>query len=133
MSARPVDEASRPGNGAVIAIIEDQEATADLIADVLGAAGFRPVRIAAPYTPAAVAGHGAHLVMLDVLLGRITGWDVLASIRKHPDISGLPVLIMSAFYDRAGLHPLPAGGPIAFIPKPFDIDHLISAVVDLLR
>ena len=132
MSPEQGKRASHPADGTVIAIIEDQDAIADLIADILDGAGFRPVRIAAPYPPAAIAGHGADLVMLDVLLGRIMGWDVLAAIREHPATSALPVLIMSALYDRAGLHPLPAGGATGFMPKPFDIEQLVAAVTDLL-
>ena len=41
------------------------------------------------------------------------------------------MIIVSAVYDRAGLHALPAGGPIRFAAKPFDIADLVATVTEL--
>jgi hypothetical protein len=41
-------------------------------------------------------------------------------------------LITSAVYDRPGLRPLPAGGPVRFAAKPFDIADLLAKVRTLL-
>jgi len=71
------------------------------------------------------------LVLLDVMMPELSGWQVLEQLRADPTTRETPVVITSAVYDRPGLHPLPPGGPVRFAAKPFDIAALLQTVREL--
>ena len=120
------DSGERPGP--TIAIVEDQQAIAEMLVEILTGHGFHPVRLVPPYGADRIATSGAAVLLLDIVLGRDSGWDLLDDVRTDPATRDLPTIITSALYDRPGLHTLPAGGPIVFMPKPFDIDDLIATI-----
>ncbi|MGI8644100.1 MAG: response regulator [Thermomicrobiales bacterium] len=130
MSVGPVATSQHPGPGATIAIVEDQQAITELLTAVLREAGFHAVQIRTLRDVVAeVQAARADVVILDVMMPELSGWDVLDLLRADDATRELPVIVTSAVYDRPGLHALPQGGPIRFHPKPFDI----AALVDLVR
>jgi DNA-binding response OmpR family regulator len=117
---------------ATVVIIEDQQAIAELLCDVLAEAGFAPTWAPSAQEAATVARNlRADVVLLDVMMPERSGWSVLEELRANPATHETPVVIISAVYDRPGLHPLPPGGPIRFAAKPFDIADLVETVASL--
>ena len=58
------------------------------------------------------------------------GIGPFGSASLYPALAAVPVLVLSA---RAGAGDLVrARGPLAFLPKPFDVDDLLRVVEDLL-
>ena len=113
----------------VVAIIEDQAAIAELLRDVLDDAGYEPVIIASPLTAVEeIKWSNADIVLLDIMMPRRNGWEVLDDLRADADTRDLPVVLTSAVYDRIGRRPLPFGGEIRFAPKPFDFTDLIETI-----
>ena len=124
--ATPSTEAAK------VVIIEDQQAIAELLCDVLTEAGFAPTWAPSAQVGAAIARDlNADVVLLDVMMPERSGWSVLEELRANPATHETPVVIISAVYDRPGLHPLPAGGPIRFAAKPFDIADLVETIASL--
>ena len=112
-----------------VAIVEDQAAIAELLHDVLEDAGYAPVIISSPMTAVTeIAESGAQIVLLDIMMPRKNGWEVLDELRAEPATRDLPVVLTSAVYDRIGRRPLPFGGPIRFASKPFDVTELIDTI-----
>jgi two-component system, OmpR family, response regulator len=112
-----------------VAIVEDQAAIAELLHDVLEDAGYAPVIINSSVTAVAeIAESGAQIVLLDIMMPRKNGWEVLDELRAEPATRDLPVVLTSAVYDRIGRRPLPFGGPIRFASKPFDVTELIDTI-----
>jgi DNA-binding response OmpR family regulator len=71
------------------------------------------------------------VVLLDVMLPGVNGLDVVRRIRSDPALSGIPVLVMTAFSEiEAG--EAEAAGASRFLAKPFDLHELTAAVKDLL-
>ena len=71
------------------------------------------------------------VVLLDVMLPGVNGLDVVRRIRSDPALSGIPVLVMTAFSEiEAG--EAEAAGASRFLAKPFDLHELKAAVRDLL-
>ncbi len=115
-----------------VLIVEDQQAIAELLLDVLTDSGFDAQRAPSAVDAAALARKiKADVVLLDVMMPDRNGWDVLKDLRSEESTVDTPVIIVSAVYDRAGLHALPAGGPIRFAAKPFDIADLVATVTEL--
>ncbi|HYP59611.1 MAG TPA: response regulator, partial [Thermomicrobiales bacterium] len=113
----------------IVAIVEDQAAIAELLHDVLEDAGYAPVIISSSMTAVAeIAESGAQIVLLDIMMPRKNGWEVLDELRAKPTTRDLPVVLTSAVYDRIGRRPLPFGGPIRFASKPFDVTELIDTI-----
>jgi len=70
------------------------------------------------------------LIVMDVLMPKLTGYEVLETIRKEDDLRKIPAIIVSAkgsmrdfFVDRPG---------VEFISKPYDTKVLLSRVERLL-
>lgn len=118
----------------VVAIVEDQQAIAELLHEVLASAGFHPVSVGFGRDAAeAVRRVGPAVILLDVMLPERSGWQILEELRADPATHDVPVLVISAVYDRPGLHPLPAGGPVRFAAKPFDLAALLETVAALVN
>ena len=121
----PADAALGDPRPAVV-VIEDDERSAELVALHLTAAGLRPVVVRdGPNGLAAVRSLRPVAVILDIRLPRMSGWEVLHSIKSDPDIAGTPVVIVSVLPERGRGFAL---GAADYLVKPVDKDELISSV-----
>lgn len=62
------------------------------------------------------------LVLLDLMMPGMNGWDFLRSLRRDPELGRTPVVVVSAL---GRLTELPVSG---FLPKPFGLDALLGVV-----
>lgn len=116
-----------------ILIVDDQAMIGELLVDALADAGYAPTHIAASSRAAEVAVETRpDLVVLDIMMPGISGWEVLEQLRGNEATRETPVLITSAMHDRVGRRLLPPGGPIQFYPKPFDFDSLLGMIAGLI-
>ena len=122
----PVDAVT---NGILIA--EDDPAIRALLVDLLTDEGFA-VRAAGDGEEALAVldGWRPALIILDQLMPRMDGASFRAAQRERPEIAAIPVLLLSAARD------LPERGQLldvaAILPKPFDLDRLISLAGQLI-
>jgi CheY-like chemotaxis protein len=71
-------------------------------------------------------------VVLDVQMPELDGWDTLAAIRGDPRWSTLPVVLCSVKSEAPDARRAWQLGCDALIGKPFAIDELETAVIDVL-
>ncbi|MCJ7726348.1 MAG: response regulator [Acidimicrobiia bacterium] len=81
---------------------------------------------------AAVANPPA-LIVLDIGLPGMHGWDVLAEVRSHPRGSQIPVLILTAHANEEERFRAGTDGADAFMTKPFDPADLVALATSLLE
>jgi len=97
----PEEEGVQSKSAPLILLVEDDEILQELYTDRFTAAGFRVVQamdgMAALDQMAANAD--IRLVLLDIMLPRLSGYDVLAQIKRHPEWRHIPVIIVSALAD----------------------------------
>ena len=67
------------------------------------------------------------VVILDLMMPIVSGWDVLRERASDPDLLSIPVIVVSA-NRSAELASAMDKGICAFLPKPFDIVALSSLV-----
>jgi len=72
------------------------------------------------------------LVLLDVRLTDVNGFDILTRMRQHPALKGVPVIMMTAEASRGAVLKGILGGADGFITKPFQIHPLIKTVKTVL-
>lgn len=72
------------------------------------------------------------LILLDVMMPGMDGYEVTQKIRNNPDIKYIPILLITAFNESSVVQGLDAGAD-DFICKPFDTDELLARVRSLLR
>lgn len=68
------------------------------------------------------------VIVLDLMMPEMNGWDFLDALRKRPGGSSIPVVVVSAFYDaRRDL------GPVRYLPKPYRLEAILAAVAGAVR
>lgn len=67
------------------------------------------------------------VVVLDLMMPILSGWDVLAERQREPDLMRIPVILISANRDPE-IATAVDKGICAFLPKPFDIGALSALV-----
>ncbi|MDP2760958.1 MAG: response regulator [Sideroxyarcus sp.] len=72
------------------------------------------------------------MVLLDVWMPDANGFDVLAKMRQHPALKGLPVIMLTAEATRAAVLKGILGGADGYITKPFQIHPLVKAIKTVL-
>jgi PAS domain S-box-containing protein len=73
------------------------------------------------------------LVLLDVVMPKMDGFEVCRRLRSDPRTKELPIIIITALYDRdSRLRGIEAGAD-DFITKPFDIDELQARLRSIAR
>ena len=109
-----------------VLLVEDDADIRDSLQDILEDEGFDVI-------PAANGKHaidfltlnepaGADLVILDLLMPMVSGWEVLERMTGDPKLNDIPVLVLSA---AAAPKPERAQG---FVRKPFSLDAFVSKV-----
>jgi len=71
---------------------------------------------------------GPDLVLLDVMMPRLTGLEVVESLRADPTTAGLPVILLTAKAQEADLERGFTSGADDYIVKPFSPRELATRV-----
>jgi len=124
---------AHPGNN-VILVVDDDPPTAELAAHVLRKAGFQA---AVEGTPRDAARHMARLgapslVLLDVDLPQMSGFEFLARMRAHRHVKNVPVILFTVHGERADVIRGLQAGADGYIAKPITPSALVSAVRKVL-
>ena len=109
-----------------VLVVDDDRSVRQMITEALGAEGY----IVEPATDGDEAITSAqrerpHLILLDVNMPRMDGWQVLEELRATagPQTS---VVVMTAGFDAQDR--ALASGAQGYLAKPFDLDDLLSTV-----
>jgi CheY-like chemotaxis protein len=110
-------------------VVDDDEAERVVIATILGEEGYQ-VKCVVDGEQALLAMNQdplPSLVILDLMMPRMSGWQVLAAMNKNPRLAGVPVVVLTAFDTREGL---PQGRQV--VHKPIDPDVLLDLTRTML-
>ncbi len=117
-----------------ILIAEDEPNIVLSLEFLLEDAGYR-VRVARDGQEAidAVAAEPPDLILLDVMLPKLSGFDVCQRIRGNPAWRGIRVVMLSAKGREVEVHKGLAVGADAYVTKPFAIQELLAEVARQLQ
>ncbi len=104
-------------------VVDDERDIREAVSEVLKDEGYEVIdaRDGAEALDQLRARH-PDLVLLDLMMPGMNGWEFCAAREREPDIRGVPVIVISALGRVSGLDAQ------AFLQKPFELDALVSAV-----
>jgi len=116
-----------------VLVVDDDPDILEIVTVVLGLYDV-PAVTASDGIEALAAMRGSHdlgLVLLDLMMPRMNGVDVLAAMKRDPTLATMPVIVISGNYhtEQAVL----AMGADEYLLKPIDVDVLIHVVSRFVR
>jgi two-component system phosphate regulon response regulator PhoB len=64
------------------------------------------------------------LILLDIMLPQVSGYDICQSVRQDPELAGVKILMMTARGSAAQRDRALSVGADGFFAKPFSLDDL---------
>ena len=122
------------GNRARILVADDDPVILRLLEVNLGLEGFE-VETAARGEEALTKARESHpaLILLDVMMPGLNGWDVARELKADPDTADVPVVLLSARTQEEDRRRGQELGADAYITKPFDPSELAETIRRLAR
>ncbi len=117
-----------------ILVVEDDAALRETLAYNLNAEGYETLLAADGVVALETARRQpVALVILDVMLPRLDGLDVLRQLRARPDTAGTPVLMLTARAEESDIVVGLELGADDYVTKPFSWNEVRARVRALLR
>ncbi|MEQ1472281.1 MAG: response regulator [Candidatus Acidiferrum sp.] len=129
----PTEAIDRVVQERLIVVADDSISVRKFVGRMLEKNGY-VVKLAADGLEAAdlVAQHGCHLVITDLEMPRMTGYELMVQLRQNAATRRIPVMVVTS---RAGAKHRDRAmkeGAVAFLTKPVQEDQLIAAVEQLM-
>ena len=115
---------------ASILLVEDEGELRDIVGDILEESGYDVIpagsgKQALDYLTTAIEPPA--LILLDLMMPIVNGWECLRTIRSDQTLSSIPVVVVTAV-DRDR----PSGADIV-LKKPYCVDDLLAVVAHYAR
>ncbi len=114
-----------------VLVIDDDMPLRGMLAAALRQAGFQ-VLLAGDGAEGqrALNLHHPHVILLDLAMPNVNGWDFLQRLKETGHIGSVPIIVVSAHL-RVGPQAVLQMGVSAILPKPFNLDELIDLIEHL--
>jgi CheY-like chemotaxis protein len=116
-------------NQPTILVVDDNQDNVEILRAVLESRGYRVV--SAPDGRTALVKVGEvhpSLVLLDVMMPGMDGWQVCRTIKQHPDLASIRVVMVTAKGDFEDKHEGMRSGADDYVVKPVDLHELEEKV-----
>lgn len=118
---------------ATILVVDDEIKAQFLLRTLLEAEGYRVLTAGNGLEALAAARERPDVVLLDLMMPDMDGYDVCRRLRAEPELAAVPIIILTALDDRASrLRGLEAGAD-DFLSKPFDAPELRARLRTITR
>jgi DNA-binding response OmpR family regulator len=121
-------------DGQRILVVDDQQDIRDMTALVLSGAGYRVDTVGSGESALSrLERDRFDLVLLDINMPEMDGWETLRLIRCDEELAGVPVVMFSVKGEiRDKIEGLQEGA-VDFVTKPFIVDDLIERIGKVLE
>jgi signal transduction histidine kinase/CheY-like chemotaxis protein len=119
------------GRNATILVVDDDDSIRSLLEQELGDAGYLIEQAAnGKEALARIRRHKPDLVILDVMMPEMNGFDVAAILKNDPGTMDIPIIVLSIVQDKARGFRI---GVDRYLTKPIDTAQLFAEVGSLLE
>lgn len=116
-----------------ILIVEDEESLLKLESILLTSRGYEVVGAAdGAAALEQVVAERPDLVILDIMLPEIDGFEVCRRIKQNPETAHIPVMMLTAKKSDQDCARGMAAGAAAYVTKPFKSARIVEIIQDLL-
>ncbi len=124
----PTSAANTSTRGPLVLVVDDDERLREYVRVNLEAEGYF-VREAGSADEAlsALGQESPDLILLDVMMPQVDGWETLRRIQEHTGVGAIPVIMFSGQVDEPAAGDAASRGAQGFIGKPFDPRSLIES------
>ena len=117
-----------------ILVADDQAANRELLTELLTTQGFKIITAAdGPEALDQLRRVPTDLVLLDVMMPRMTGFEVCEKIKANPDTYLIPVILVTGLSDKENRIEGIRVGADDFLTRPVDRTELLARVTSLLK
>ncbi len=117
-----------------ILVVDDSSTNIVLLEAILNGQGYQietAQSVKEAYT--IIKKEPVNLILLDLLMPRVSGYDFLKEIKNNDATKDIPVIIVSAVADPENRKKSMEMGALDFINKPIDIQDFIAKVDSVLK
>ena len=129
----PIEQSARPQGDPRVLVVDDAEEILQLVRITLEDSYTVQVARNGVEALEQVARQRPDLVVLDVMMPKMDGYEVCRRLRAEPHTARVPIIILSARGEKAHLKKGLRLGADDYLPKPFDPEELELRVRALLR
>jgi len=110
-----------------VLIVEDDTDTREMLGRFLELEGFQVEKAANGQEALDTlrGGGRASVIVLDLMMPVMDGWQFRAQQQRDPQLSRIPVVVVTAAGPRNGVPQIEAD---AWLPKPIDLDDLLATI-----
>ncbi len=125
--------AEAANDGARILVVEDEDDLADVVMINLRMAGYEVEHaVHGGEALAAVDRDTPDLVLLDVMMPVMDGWQVLRKLKEDEDTREIPVVMLTALAEEQNIIQGHLEGAVRYLTKPFEVKKLLEIVATTL-
>ena len=74
----------------------------------------------------------ANLILLDLAMPEMTGWEMFEKIREQPELNHVPIIALTAHAMQGDKEKVLEAGFTGYIPKPFSVATIVSDIQAIL-
>jgi len=117
----------------IILVVDDEWANREMLRAYLKRAGYEVQEAnSGEQALVQVAQTPPHLIMLDVNMPLMDGYETCRRLKQNEATRNIPVLMVTALDDTAGGEQAQAAGADGVVRKPFDVRALLATIEGLL-
>jgi excisionase family DNA binding protein len=125
--------ARRQQSGPPVLVVDDDAGMRELVRLQLEREGYDVEDAAsAEEGLAAIESRRPELILLDVMMPHVDGWEMLRQIHERYGVGSISVLMFSGQVDEADERRAASSGAGSFVGKGFDLDGLVAQAKELL-
>jgi DNA-binding response OmpR family regulator len=118
----------------LILVADDEPDIVTIVEMILRSQGYDVLKAANGLEALELAErHSPDLILLDIMMPDMDGWEVLRLLHVDPSTSEIPVAMISAKTGSRAKITSMQEGAVDYITKPFDSQELLSKVRELLH
>ncbi len=117
-----------------ILMIEDSKKTSFILKEVLEQSGYQVfLEHDGVSGLAAARREKPDLILLDLLLPKVSGFEVCKTLKQDNSTRHIPVIILSTMYNDENIEKMKMLGAVNFMKKPYRLEELLEEIKKRLK
>ncbi len=120
--------------GKMVLVVEDQDDNRRIVKDLLTNNGFTVVEATNGFEGVELAhAHHPDLILMDIQLSGIDGYEATRRIKTDPDLTGIPLIVVTSYALDGDDKKAFEAGCDAYVAKPYSPRKLLAKIQSFLQ